>query len=77
MLHMAIKNLNHFKKFICFQANLYELPFKENSFDYVYSLGVLQHTPNVELSFKTIILYLKNGGKLCVDFFIGKDFVQC
>ena len=30
------------------QADLYNLPFDISSFDYIYSLGVLQHLPNVE-----------------------------
>ena len=35
----------------------------------IYSLGVLQHTPDVKLSFLSLLPVLKTGGKLCVDFY--------
>lgn len=49
------------------QGNLYEMPLREGSFDRVICLGVLQHTPDVEKSFKTLVRYLKPGGQLAVD----------
>ena len=51
------------------QADIYSLPFQAGTFDYVYSLGVLQHTPDVKLSFQCLLPVLKSGGKLCVDFY--------
>ena len=51
------------------QADIYSLPFQPETFDYVYSLGVLQHTPDVKLSFLSLLPVLKTGGKLCVDFY--------
>lgn len=63
------QNLSHFENFYVIQADIYELPFKEDSFDFVYSLGVLQHTPNVEKAFKSIPIVLKINGKICVDFY--------
>lgn len=50
-----------------FQASIYDLPFKENTFDKLLCLGVIQHTPNVEDTFKTMFKYLKKGGKFCID----------
>jgi len=49
------------------QADIYQLPFEPGSFDYVYSLGVLQHTPDVERAFASLASQLKPGGKLTVD----------
>lgn len=49
------------------QASLYELPFKEKAFDYLVCLGVLQHTPDVAQSIKSMIAHLKPGGKFCFD----------
>lgn len=51
------------------QADIYSLPFPDNFFDFVYSLGVLQHTPNVEGAFKALIPVLKGSGQICVDFY--------
>ena len=50
-----------------FQASIYELPFKGESFDRLICLGVIQHTPDVEATFKAMFRYLKKGGKFCID----------
>ncbi len=49
------------------QADIYALPFAAESFDYVYSLGVIQHTPDVEHATKSLVPPLKPGGELVVD----------
>jgi len=49
------------------QADIYSLPFEPASFDYVYSLGVIQHTPDVERAVKSMVAPLKPGGTLVVD----------
>ena len=63
------KNLLSHKNLYLVQANIYSLPFGNETFDFVYSLGVLQHTPNVKKSFQRLIPVLKNGGIICVDFY--------
>jgi len=52
-----------------FQASIYEMPFAAGQFDKVFCFGVLQHTPDVELSVKTLISMVKPGGELVVDFY--------
>lgn len=52
-----------------FQASVYEMPFKKGSFDKVICFGVLQHTPNVELSVKSILEMAKPGAEVVVDFY--------
>ncbi|MEU7887446.1 class I SAM-dependent methyltransferase [Microbispora bryophytorum] len=49
------------------QASIYEMPFPEESFDYLICFGVIQHTPDVERTFKTLFRYLRPGGRFCVD----------
>ncbi|HEY0872217.1 MAG TPA: methyltransferase domain-containing protein [Vicinamibacterales bacterium] len=49
------------------QADIYALPFAPESFDFVYSLGVIQHTPDVERAVKALVAPLKPGGELVVD----------
>ncbi len=51
------------------QASIYELPFKDCSFDKVICLGVLQHTPDFERSVKCLIEMAKPGGEIVVDFY--------
>ena len=63
------KNLSPHPNLFIVQADIYSLPFKKDFFDYVYSLGVLQHTPNVEIAFKSLLPVLKPNGHICVDFY--------
>ncbi len=63
------KNLSHYPNLHVVQGDILSLPFCDNSFDYVYSLGVLQHTPDVEKSFKSLVSVLKPGGNICTDFY--------
>ena len=49
------------------QADLYDLPLREKSFDFVFCFGVLQHTPDVTKTFQAIYRMLKPGGRICVD----------
>ena len=60
-------NLGDNKRADVFQADIYQLPFKVNAFDFVYCFGVLQHTPDVERSFKNLPGLLREGGRLAVD----------
>jgi len=51
------------------QASIYDLPFTDNSFDYAFCLGVLQHTPDFKDSLRCLIDKLSPGGQLVVDFY--------
>lgn len=52
-----------------FQASIYEMPFPDNSFDKVFCLGVLQHTPDLEASIQSLLAKAKPGGEIVVDFY--------
>lgn len=49
------------------QGDIYRLPFKPGLFDFVYCLGVLQHTPDVRKAFSCLPPQLRPGGHLAVD----------
>ena len=49
-----------------FQADVFKLPFAPGSFDYIYSLGVLHHTPDCEAAFKVLPPLLKSGGRIAI-----------
>ncbi len=51
------------------QGDIYALPFSQESFDFIYSLGVLQHTPDVAGAFASLPPMLAKNGSLCVDFY--------
>lgn len=57
-----------------FQASIYDMPFSKESFDKVFCLGVLQHTPNVKESIKSLVEMVKPGGELVVDFYSIKGW---
>jgi SAM-dependent methyltransferase len=61
------KNLGPHPRLNVVQADMYHLPFKDDSFDYIYSFGVLQHTPNVKEAFLSLPRLLRPQGKLAVD----------
>jgi ubiquinone/menaquinone biosynthesis C-methylase UbiE len=47
-------------------GNLVKPPFRENSFDLVYSSGVIHHTPDSRASFDSLVRVTKPGGRLYV-----------
>jgi SAM-dependent methyltransferase len=49
-----------------FQADVFQLPFASDSFDFIYSIGVLHHTPNCEKAVKVLPKLLKPGGRIAV-----------
>jgi SAM-dependent methyltransferase len=62
-------NLGHHARFHVVQGDIFALPFAPASFDFVYSLGVLQHTPDVGKAFAALPPMLVRGGRLCVDYY--------
>jgi len=53
------------------QGDIYALPFPTEAFDFVYCLGVLQHTPDPQRAFLSLPRHLKPGGQLAVDVYQG------
>jgi 2-polyprenyl-3-methyl-5-hydroxy-6-metoxy-1,4-benzoquinol methylase len=49
-----------------FQADVFNLPFLHESFDFIYSIGVLHHTPDCERAFKMLPPLLKPGGRIAI-----------
>ncbi|MFZ0478102.1 MAG: class I SAM-dependent methyltransferase [Terriglobales bacterium] len=67
---VAAKNLAA-REFVAFQADAFALPFAPESFDVIYSVGVLHHTPDCEAAVKSLAKYLKPGGILAVWLYSG------
>lgn len=62
-------NNGHSANLNLFQASIYDIPLSEASFDKVICLGVLQHTPNPEKAFASLVRYVKPGGQLAIDIY--------
>lgn len=67
---VAARNLAE-RDFVALQADVMELPFAPESFDCIYSIGVLHHTPDCERAFKSLPQYLKPGGTIAIWLYSG------
>jgi 2-polyprenyl-3-methyl-5-hydroxy-6-metoxy-1,4-benzoquinol methylase len=61
------QNIGECKNFSLAQANIYEMPYPDNSFDVVICLGVLQHLPSPEKGLKALWQKVNPGGVLLFD----------
>ncbi len=50
-----------------FQASIYEIPLKKESFDKIFCMGVLQYCPDVHRAFMSLVPFLRPGGEIVVD----------
>ena len=62
----AFKNLRDYPNITIVQADLFRMPLKFASFDMVYSIGVLHHTPSTRSALHAIARHVKHGGLLAI-----------
>lgn len=62
-------NLKQYHNLHVIQADVYAMPFVKELFPFIYSLGVLHHTPDVAKAFFALAPFLEPEGRLCVDFY--------
>jgi len=74
-VEQASNNLSSWPNFVAIQADLFKLPLTPESFDLVYSIGVLHHTPSWSSGLETISTYVKDGGLLSVWLY-GEQFAR-
>jgi SAM-dependent methyltransferase len=48
------------------QGDLFRPPFRPGSFDHIYSIGVLDHTPDPRRAFLNLAALLKPGGRIAI-----------
>lgn len=56
-------NLSEAEALIC-QASIYKLPFTSAAFDFVYCIGVVQHTPDPSAAIRSLCRMVKPGGQI-------------
>jgi len=57
-------------------ADVEKLPYKDNYFDFIYSWGVLHHTPNTQKAINEIYRVLKPGGEICIMLYNRRSLVS-
>jgi ubiquinone/menaquinone biosynthesis C-methylase UbiE len=62
----AARNLGRHPNVSFYQADIMNLPFSDGSFDLVYSLGVLHHTPDTRRAFLSLSRLVKPGGSIVI-----------
>ncbi len=62
----ARENLTHRKNCHFIQADIFHLPFKSKTFDTIFSIGVLHHTPDTKKAFLMLPPLLKKSGKIAI-----------
>ena len=62
----AQKNLGARPNVRILQADVFQLPFARESFDVIFSLGVLHHTPDCRRAFESLVPLLKPGGVIAI-----------
>lgn len=69
------RNNGHDQNLRLVQASIYEIPFKKESFEKVFCLGVLQHTPDPRKSFMSLVSCLADGGEIVIDVYAKRNIL--
>jgi SAM-dependent methyltransferase len=62
----ASHNLEDFSNAFIAQADIGKLPFAQGTFDLIFSIGVLHHTPDTRKYFEALVPLLKPGGTIAI-----------
>ena len=60
------RNLEDFSNVMIAQGDIGKLPFAEGTFDIIFSIGVLHHTPDTRKHFEALVPLLKRGGTIAI-----------
>ena len=65
-------NNGHNANVLIFQGDILNIPVREQSMDKVLCLGVIQHTPDPEASFRSLVRYVRPGGQIVIDSYASR-----
>jgi len=61
------RNNGHLDNVLIVQASIFEMPFRNDYFDRVVCIGVIQHTPDPGNAFQCLTKVLRPGGNIVID----------
>ena len=56
-----------FPRVVFAQCDIFDMPFRQGAFDFVFCHGVLQHTPDPAAAFQHLVRMLAPGGRISID----------
>jgi len=62
----AASNTAHLSNVHIIQADIFQLPLLPSSYDFIFSIGVLHHTPNTKRALSALIPLLSDNGEIAV-----------
>jgi SAM-dependent methyltransferase len=63
----AAANLSDCDNVLVIKGDIFRLPFRRGSFDVIFSIGVLHHTPSTENAFRALVPLVKPGGEIAIS----------
>ncbi len=67
----AYDNIGQHDRAHLVQADIFAMPFRKETFDLAYSIGVLHHTPDPRTAFERVAATVKQGGGFAVYVYAG------
>jgi ubiquinone/menaquinone biosynthesis C-methylase UbiE len=65
-VEVAAQNLAGRSNAHFYQADIFRLPFMDESFDRVFSIGVLHHTPDTKAAFQSLVRLVRPSGHIAI-----------
>ena len=72
----AYKYTKEIKNVSVSQSSIFKLPYQDEVFDIIYSLGVIHHTPDPKGAFISLVKKLKAGGLIGIYIYNQKPFLR-
>jgi len=65
-IEIAAQNLAARPNVSFYQADVFRLPFADGTFDRIFSIGVLHHTPDTKAAFQKLVRLVRPGGRVAI-----------
>ena len=73
-VEVAYRNNKSASNLHLFQASIVEIPLRKGVFDRIFCMGVLQHCPDPQEAFLSLVPFLRPGGEIVIDVYEKRLF---